>query len=175
MGDAGGPAATANDLGHRPEAGSRAGVIGQVSISKGGVPKLAVAEAEVTPGGVGGDRQRDQRHHGGPERAVCLFSLEVIERLRAEGHPIAPGTAGENITVSGVDWTLVQPGVRLRLGAAALVEVTRFTTPCVNIAGSFAEGEYGRILEQVHPGESRVYARVLTPGRVRPGDRVEIV
>jgi MOSC domain-containing protein YiiM len=158
----------------RPKSGSRTGAVHQISVSNGGVPKFAVPEAEVTERGVGGDRQRDTRNHGGPERAVCLYSLEVIERLRAEGHPIAPGTAGENITVSGVDWTLVQPGTRLRLGDQVLIEVTRFTTPCTNIAGSFVDGGYGRILGTNHPGESRVYARVLTPGRIRPGDLVEL-
>jgi MOSC domain-containing protein YiiM len=158
-----------------PENGSRIGTIHQISVSDGGVPKLAVPEAEVAVGGLEGDRQRDRRNHGGPDRAICLFSLDVIERLRVEGHPIAPGTAGENITVSGVDWGLMQPGTRLRLGDRVLLEVTRFTTPCTNIAGSFADGEYGRILEQIHPGESRVYARVVTPGRVRQGDRVALV
>ena len=37
--------------------------------------------------------------HGGPERALCLFSLERILELQAEGHPIFPGAAGENITI----------------------------------------------------------------------------
>ena len=175
MNDSGGRSAVTTAETRRPQTGARTGVVHQVSVSNGGVPKLAVPEAEVTPDGVQGDRQRDRRHHGGPERAVCLFSLEVIERLRAEGHPIVPGAAGENITVSGVDWALVRPGTRLRLGADVLLEATRFTTPCTNIAGSFAHGEYGRILEKIHPGESRLYARVLEQGRVRAGDRVEIL
>ena len=175
MSDTSGPSAVTTAAVHRPETGSRIGVVHQVSVSNGGVPKLAVPEADVTPSGVAGDRQRDRRHHGGPERAVCLFSLDVIERLRGEGHPIAPGTAGENITMRGVDWTLMRPGTRLRLGEDVLLEVTRFTVPCTNIAGSFADGEYGRILEKIHPGESRVYARVLEPGRVHAGDPVEIL
>src|SRR5262245_43275719 len=79
--------------------GVSVGSVYQVNISSGGVPKCAVPEADITVGGVSGDRQRDPFNHGGPERAVCLFSLDVIERLRAEGHPIAPGTVGENITV----------------------------------------------------------------------------
>jgi MOSC domain-containing protein YiiM len=151
-----------------------AGTVHQISVSGGGVPKLAVPEAEITVSGVGGDRQRDTRNHGGPERAVCLFSLDVIERLRAEGHPIAPGTAGENLTVSGLDWSLVHPGVRLRVGDAVLLEVTRYTTPCTNIRASFADGNSNRIHAQLFPEESRVYARVLTPGLVRTGDAVAL-
>lgn len=67
----------------------------QISMSNGGVPKLPVPEARMTTLGVEGDRQRNPDIHGGPERAVCLFSLEVIEALQTEGHPIAPGSAGD--------------------------------------------------------------------------------
>lgn len=151
------------------------GVIHQISVSDGGVPKLATPVATISENGVSGDRQRDQRNHGGPERAVCLYSLEVIERLRAEGHPIQPGTAGENITVSGLDWSRAQSGARLRLGDSVLLELTRFTTPCQNIAPSFIQGDFQRILVTRSPGDSRIYARVLVPGEVRAGDRVEFI
>ena len=157
------------------ERGSRTGRIHQINVSRGGVPKLAVAEVEVTVNGLSGDRQRNRRYHGGPERAVCLFSLDLIERLRAEGHPIAPGTTGENVTVSGVDWSLVRPGTRLRLGDGVLLEVTRYTAPCTNISASFADGDVTRIAQKLHPHESRVYARVLIPGRIRAADAVAIV
>src|ERR687894_986709 len=64
------------------------GRVFRINLSNGGVPKLPVAEARVTANGIVGDRQRYPVFHGGPERAISLFSLEVIERLRAEGHPI---------------------------------------------------------------------------------------
>src|SRR6266508_2701810 len=81
----------------------RTGTVHQISVSGGGVPKLPVPEAEITANGVSGDRQRDLRVHGGPERAVCLFSLDVIERLRAEGHPIAPARWAR--TLRSAAWT----------------------------------------------------------------------
>lgn len=90
-----------------------AGRVHQINVSPGGVPKLPVPEAEVMLQGLAGDRQRNRRIHGGPRRALCLYSLEVIDLLRAEGHPIAPGTAGENITISGVDWSDLRPGARI--------------------------------------------------------------
>ncbi len=71
----------------------------QISVSDGGVPKLPVLEATVSDKGVDGDRQRNLKFHGGPDRAVCLYSLELIERLQDEGHPIDPGSSGENLTV----------------------------------------------------------------------------
>lgn len=86
--------------------------IASVNVSKGGVPKLPVESAHASAKGLDGDRQRDLRHHGGPMRALCLCSLELIEALRAEGHPISPGSTGDNITIEGIDWSLVVPGAR---------------------------------------------------------------
>ena len=145
------------------------GRIFQLNCSDGGVPKLAVREAFLTPNGLEGDRQRDLRFHGGPERALCLFSLERILELQAEGHPVYPGSAGENITVVGLDWRRLEPGSRLALGGEALVEVTRYTSPCKKIADSFAGRRFKRISQQEHPGYSRVYARVIRTGRLVVG------
>ena len=73
--------------------------IHSLNISNGGVPKLAVERCEVRSRGLAGDRQRDRRYHGGPERAVSLYSLELIHALRADGHPIDVGCIGENFTL----------------------------------------------------------------------------
>jgi MOSC domain-containing protein YiiM len=148
------------------------GSIVQVSLSDGGVPKLAVDEAVVGREGIAGDRQRDTQNHGGPERALCLFAEERIEALRAEGHPIVAGGAGENITTRGIDWDAVVPGRRLRLGDTVEIEVTRYTSPCKNIAGNFDGGDFNRMNQKTNPGWSRVYARVLAGGTIRAADPV---
>lgn len=138
------------------------------------MPKHAIPEAAITADGVEGDRQRDLRYHGGPDRAVTLFSTERIAALQAEGHPITPGSTGENLTLSGIDWTRATPGVRFEIGEVRL-EVTRYATPCKNIAGSLVEGDIARVGHKVNPGWSRVCARVLVPGRVRVGDAVQLL
>src|SRR5690606_8173674 len=112
----------------------------QVNISPGGVPKLPVGVGRVTATGLEGDRQAKPGIHGGPYRALCLFPLETIEQLAAEGHPIGPGSIGENITTRGLDWALVRPGARLRLGSDVLVEVTGYADPCKTIVGAFNGG-----------------------------------
>lgn len=145
----------------------------RISVSRGGVPKRPVPRALLTSAGVEGDRQNDRRHHGGPDRAVCLYSLEVIEALQREGHPIEPGSAGENLTVAGVDWGIMAPGVRLRIGTA-LLEVASYTVPCKTIRASFADGRFERISQKTNPGWSRVYARVLSAGEAHTGDAIEI-
>lgn len=146
----------------------------QISISDGGVPKWPVFEARVTGQGVEGDRQRNLKVHGGPDRAVCLYSLDVIERLQDEGHSIEPGFSGENLTLAGLDWGLVQPGARLTVGPDLELEVTTYTVPCSHNARWFHDGDYQRISQKKHPGWSRVYAKVLRGGIVRPGDQVTV-
>lgn len=122
-----------------------------------------------------GDCQRNLKYHGGPDRALCLYSLERIEALAAEGHPIGVGSTGENVTLAGMDWRAVTPGVRLALGGDVVIEVTDYTKPCRTIQGSFAGRRSGRISQKTHPGWSRVYARVLAAGIVRVGDPVRVV
>ncbi len=151
-----------------------AGRVHQINVSNGGVPKLPVAEAVVAVSGVSGDDQADKVHHGGPDQAVCLFSVDVIERLRREGHPIFPGAAGENLTLAGVDWDLVRPGARLRVGEA-LLEITFPAAPCSKNARWFLNGRFNRMNDRKHPGWSRMYARVLTEGRVSTGDPVQLI
>ena len=152
----------------------RIGAVTSINVSSGGVPKKRVADAKVSLLGLENDAQNDKKHHGGPERAVCVYSLERIRALQAEGHPIDVGTAGENVTVEGVDWELVVPGARFRLGEEVLLEVASFTRPCKTIRDSFTDGIFTRISQKLHPGWSRVYARVLSEGAIRFGDAVEL-
>lgn len=143
--------------------------------SNGGVPKLPIREATVTELGLAGDRQRDRRYHGGPERALCLFSLEEILTLQAEGHPIYPGSTGENVTIAGLDWTTLKVGNCLALGDDVLVQITSFAAPCSNIKDSFENDKFSRISQKTHPGESRLYVRILKTGELRVGQTVRVV
>jgi MOSC domain-containing protein YiiM len=153
---------------------SQRGILHSINLSNGGVPKLPRSHAQVHANGLEGDRQDDRIFHGGPDRAVCLYSLELIEALQGEGHPIVPGAIGENLTIQGVDWIDIRPGARLAIGEV-LLEVTRSTTPCHKIAAAFADRIFTRVSQKVHPGWSRYYARVLRKGTVATGDRVQLV
>jgi MOSC domain-containing protein YiiM len=148
------------------------GRVESINVSRGGVPKIPVFEALVTTGGIDGDHQRDPRFHGGPDRAVVLFSLEVIRALQREGHPINIGTTGENLTLSGIEWTAISPGVELEIGGARLV-VTKYASPCEKIRRSFLDDDFTRISQKLHAGWSRLCARVVSEGIVRIGDQVK--
>ena len=150
------------------------GVIHQISISRGGAPKFPVDTAMVGPEGLAGDYHFDVANHGGPLRAVCIFTLEQIERLMAEGHPIFPGAVGENLTLRGIPQGALTPGATLAIGADVRLEIVSYTTPCKGIADAFSTSDFTRISQKLHPGESRVYARVVHGGEVRGGDPVTL-
>ena len=151
------------------------GYIYQLNCSDGGVPKLPVREAELTPTGLIGDRQRFPIIHGGPERALCLYSLEVIQALQAEGHPIYPGSVGENVTISGLVWSSLAPGQRLALGEEVVIELSSYAGPCPNIRKSFSDGKFKRISQKHHAGEARLYARVIRTGTLAVGQTVRVL
>ena len=137
------------------------------------MPKLPVPEAFIGRNGVQGDKQNEKRFHGGPERAVCLYSLERLRALNEEGHNLSPGSTGENLLLEGINWDDITPGVQLQVGEARL-EIASYTKPCFKIAASFHEGEFKRMWQRHHPGWSRVYARVLQEGIVKVGDKVKV-
>ncbi len=151
------------------------GTVASINVSGGGVPKRRINGVRVSRSGLQNDAQDDMVHHGGPDRAVCIYALEKIRALQAEGHPIEPGSAGENLTVDGLVWETIMPGARLRIGESVVLEVTSFTSPCHKIRRAFIDGRFVRISQKVHPGWSRVYARVIDEGDLRIGDRIEVL
>ena len=144
------------------------GRVAAVHRGTGGVPKHGVDAVDVDWRGVVGDRQRVRVHHGRPWQALCLWSAEVIDRFAAEGHRIAPGCAGENLTLRDLDWNQVRPGVRLRVGSAEC-DVTAFALPCRSNARWFRNGDF-RVMHHDRGPVSRVYAVVTKPGRIAAGD-----
>lgn len=150
------------------------GRLESINASRGGVPKTALLVGLITSHGLTGDHQDNQRYHGGRDRAILVFSLDVIRALQNEGHPIGAGTTGENFTVSGLDWGLIGPGHELMVGEVRLL-VTSYASPCETIRGSFLERDFMRISQTLHPGWSRLCTRVVEGGTVRPGDPVDLI
>ena len=144
----------------------------QINTSPGGLPKLPKQQAFVSQLDVEGDAH-NWKGHGGPNAAVCLYSLECILALQAEGHPVFPGALGENLTLSGVNWQLMQPGLHIEIGEEVLLEVTSFATPCYKIEPYL--NDIMRVSQEDLPGWGRPYCKVLKTGSVNIGDVVTLL
>jgi len=163
----------------RLTAGSR-GQIASINVSHpGGVPKRPIDRTIITTRGLVGDGQRTKEPvHGGPEKAVCLFGVEQIRRVNADGHHLYPGAIGENLTLSGLDLGGLASGDQLCIGDPAsgpIIQLSDPAAPCKNIAGSFEDWRIARVSHKVRPEDSRWYARVLREGPVVSGDPIELL
>ena len=111
-------------------------------------------------------------------RQVHLIHAELFEELAGKGFSIAPGEMGENVTTRGIDLLGLSAGTRLRLGAAAVIEVTGLRNPCFKLDG-LAPGLMAALLEK-GPGKrivrkAGVMAVVIESGDVAVGDAIEVV
>jgi MOSC domain-containing protein YiiM len=162
--------ATLRKIGVLPTSGT--GTVAQINVSDGGVPKQPVTRVEVNHQGIVGDRQKSRQHHGRPWQALSLWSTEVIDAFAAQGHPLRAGAAGENLTLGGLDWVAVRPGMLLRIGSV-LAETTSWAIPCRHNAQWFADGDFRKMSHERGP-VSRLYATVLEPGSITAGDEVSV-
>ena len=99
-------------------------------------------------------------------KAVCVLENELLLRLQSEGHPIQPGTTGENLLLEGFNLTI---GSLFRVGNVEL-EVVSAATPCKTISESFTNGNFNRISHKKHPGETRWYCKVIQTGKISISD-----
>jgi MOSC domain-containing protein YiiM len=148
------------------------GVVSGLHASGGGVPKLPIDSATVGWSGVEGDRQGSRVHHGRPWQALCIWSDDVIANFAAQGHPIRPGYAGENITVRGLPWEVARPGAKLTIGSVEAT-VTAYAIPCSQNEAWFTGGDFELMSHERGP-VSRIYARVDRPGTISLGDSLTL-
>ncbi len=110
-------------------------------------------------------------------RQVHLIHSELHEELRTAGFEVEPGEMGENVTTRGVDLLGLPTGSRLRLGDAAVVEVTGLRNPCSQLDGlwpGLMAATLGRDEEGQLVRKAGVMGVVLAGGEVRPGDPIVV-
>ena len=111
-------------------------------------------------------------------RQVHLLHQELFAEVGRAGLEVHPGQMGENITTSGVELLALSTGTRLRLGAAAIVEITGLRNPCSQIE-NFKEGLLAAVLSRAEGGalirKAGVMGIVLVGGTVQAGDQVVVV
>jgi MOSC domain-containing protein YiiM len=155
-----------------PHTTTHDGVVSGLHASGGGVPKLPIDAATVGWSGVEGDRQGSRVHHGRPWQALCIWSDDVIANFAAQGHPIRPGYAGENITVRGLPWEAARPGAKVTIGSVEAT-LTAYAIPCSQNEAWFINGDFELMSHEQGP-VSRVYAQVDRPGVIAIGDTLTL-
>ncbi|KQY83931.1 sulfurase [Paenibacillus sp. Root52] len=117
--------------------------------------------------GMTGDAQADLEHHGGPDKAVCVYDhsrYPLLEQLM--NRKLEWGACGENLTVEGCAEDLVRIGDVYQLGAA-MVQVSQPRQPCFKLAARY---DYkGLPVYFQESGHTGFYFRVLQEGEVKPG------
>ncbi|WNG87451.1 MOSC domain-containing protein [Mycobacterium sp. ITM-2016-00317] len=140
---------------------------------------LAVRAPGPRKGGLGsgvvGDSVCDSKYHGGDDQAVYAYAREDLDHWADQlGRELTNGMFGENITTSGVDLSACLIGERWAVGDdGLLLEVTSPRTPCRTFATWL--GIRGWMKTFTAAGLPGAYFRVIEPGTVRAGDRVEVV
>ncbi len=171
--------------------GFRMGKLHQINIGSGGVPKQRVCVAEVTVERVLGDdwnwsHEKIQPNgklgkHGGKTQAVCLYSLECLEKLKASGLEVFPGALGENFTTEGIDYHSVRIQDIYRVGPEVQICITKIRSPCLTIVKAYGQDILSAMCDErvkqcdySSPkwGMTGFYAEVLQPGFVREGDNI---
>lgn len=124
--------------------------------------------------GLAGDSVCDLRHHGGTDQAVYAFAREELDAWERElGRPLPNGSFGENLTTLGLSVSHARIGERWRIGDELVLEVTAGRIPCRTFAGHL--DERGWVRRFTREAATGAYLRVVEPGTIRAGDRVEIV
>ena len=66
-------------------------------------------------------------------------------------------------------------GLWVKPEGGQLTGSVKFRMVRAKLRAAFLDGAHSRVSEARHPGWSRVYARVLAPGEIATGDRIERV
>ena len=110
-------------------------------------------------------------------RQIHLIHAELHDELQAAGFSVGAGQMGENVTTRGIDLLSLPTGTRLRIGRAALVEITGLRNPCVQI-DRFQKGLMKAVLGRDADGnlvrKAGIMGIVIEGGEVRPGDGIQV-
>ncbi len=106
--------------------------------------------------------------HFSSERQLSLLPFESVRRMKNAGLEVGPGSFAENITMVGIESSLLKIGQRLKIGPV-IVEVTHIGKDCHKPCAIYKEAGYC-----VMPTDG-VFAKILSSGEVKNGDTIEIV
>ena len=121
-----------------------------------------------------GDRQFNRKHHGGPEKAVCIYSAEHYPAWRAEcDRPDQPfGSFGENLTVIGLTEERTCLGDIYHAPSGAAIQICQPRVPCANVRRHWGATRLPARMRET--GFTGFYCRVLAEGMLHAGDALTL-
>lgn len=142
-------------------------------LKSSGIYKEPVTDAvKISALGLENDVIVSVKHHGGPDQAAYLYTLEDYAWWSAQlERDLPPGTFGENLTLAGFSSVDLHIGDRLIIGAVIL-QVTAPRIPCETFAARMGDPAFVKKFR--HAERPGAYCRVLQPGRVQAGDPAQL-
>lgn len=138
-----------------------------------GIEKRKVQEVYLSARGFEGDDVADKKHHGGPDRAVCLYPAEHYIQWEQElGKPLPTAAFGENLTVTNMLEADICIGDIYKIGDA-VIQVTQGRVPCSTI-DKYAEANI-LLKRLIETGYTGFLARVLEEGTICADSTIELV
>ncbi len=138
-----------------------------------GIFKLPTDKSvQVAKLGLEGDVIVSKKHHGGPDQAVYIYGMADYAWWSNElGKELAPGTFGDNLTISDLDSAQFNIGDYLHIGEVML-QVTAPRIPCSTFAARMEDPQWVEKFRRVErPG---LYCRVIKESTLKSGDPVSI-
>ncbi|MBM7700464.1 MOSC domain-containing protein [Kurthia huakuii] len=146
---------------------------GTEKVMETAICKEAVEEAYLSKDGFHGDGVADLKHHGGLDRAVCVYPYEHYAQWQQEfGTALPPSAFGENVTVANLLEADVAIGDIYQLGDA-VIQVTQGRIPCNTI--NRRVGQAQMMKRMVETGFTGYLCRVLEEGVVRSDSNMTLL
>jgi len=139
-----------------------------------GICKKPVAGPRVLKRqGFEGDGVGDLKHHGGSDKAVCVYSIDHYPWWeRVLGITMPSAAFGENLSVTGMREEDVCIGDIYRIGTTE-VQVSQPRQPCMTLAARYGREDFVKLV--VDSGRTGLYFKVIKEGRIQAGDEVTLI
>ena len=140
-----------------------------------GLPKYPIEKASVSKTGMQGDfnNYRFESMDNTPDQALLIMSIETIRTLNEEGWPIQAGDIGENLSTEGISYDDFQPNTKFKAGTVEF-QITYACTPCNNLEYlPYVGKEKAKDFLKTMIDRRGWYAKVLTQGTIKVGDKIE--
>jgi MOSC domain-containing protein YiiM len=127
----------------------------------------------LTEQGFAGDGVGDRKHHGGLDKAVCVYGLDDYAYWEGVLGAAMPEAAfGENFSIANLREGDICLGDLFKAGTA-VVQVSQPRQPCTTLAARYGRSDFVKLVSD--SGRTGFYLRVIEEGKVEAGDSLDLI